>query len=417
MTDTPRRLLAISWELPPLAGPRALQVARTLEGLTWHGWHSTALTLSPRVGGTALRDAAGLPEMTVPGVTLVPVRSLEEQLPWRLICRAIPDLAARPDRSRPWIRPATRRGLQELRRRSHDVIISFAQPWSDHLIGLRLAQAAGLPWVAHFSDPWTDSPYEPVASASTRALRRRLEADVITAADAVVFVTRETANLVMQKYPALLAHKVHVVPHSFDPRQAGERRAPRRGAALRIVHTGRFYREKRTPVALFQALANLRKTGVVRRDIELVLIGAGAAEYSAHAQALGIADLVTVHERVPYADALRHAAEADVLMFVDAVVPPPNPFLPSKVIDYLPFRRPLLGLTDPTGASGTLVLELGGWVAPPDDVPQIAQVVEQMLREWRAGNLRVGSRFDEVAQSYEMRRTAGEFARVLESVV
>ena len=38
--------------------------------------------------------------------------------------------------------------------------VSFAQPWTNHLVGMRLHRDSGLPWVAHFSDPWIDSPYQ-----------------------------------------------------------------------------------------------------------------------------------------------------------------------------------------------------------------------------------------------------------------
>lgn len=36
-----------------------------------------------------------------------------------------------------------------------DAIVTTGPPQSMHLIGLRLSQATGIPWVADFRDPWT----------------------------------------------------------------------------------------------------------------------------------------------------------------------------------------------------------------------------------------------------------------------
>ncbi len=44
----PKRLLAISWDMPPLSGPRAVQVSRTLKQLVPLGWESSVVCFGPR---------------------------------------------------------------------------------------------------------------------------------------------------------------------------------------------------------------------------------------------------------------------------------------------------------------------------------------------------------------------------------
>ena len=89
----------------------------------------------------------------------MPVRSLEERLVCRALWRLLPPLKLLPDEKWVWIGAAARAARRLAAERRFDVLVSFAQPWSDHLVGLRVHRATGLPWVAHFSDPWTDSPY------------------------------------------------------------------------------------------------------------------------------------------------------------------------------------------------------------------------------------------------------------------
>ena len=179
-----RRLLAISWDMPPLSGPRAVQVSRTLKHLVPLGWESSVVCFGPRSrpiqsgsragvaaagarrgharAGALARRAAG-----VPGAVARRCRRSS-------CCRTKSGSGLARRRARRSVSPAERR---------FDVLVSFAQPWSDHLIGLRVHRATGLPWVAHFSDPWTDSPYLR-GRRWQRRIWARMEADVVRHADA-----------------------------------------------------------------------------------------------------------------------------------------------------------------------------------------------------------------------------------------
>src|SRR5262249_46486972 len=237
-------------------------------------------------------------------------------------------------------------------------LVTFAQPWSDHIAGLRVRRSMGLPWVAHFSDPWVDSPY--IREGWELPLCRRMEASVIREADAVVFVTEEAADLVMSKYPAAWRDKVAVVPHGFDPHDASApTNAGRRPGPFRLVYTGRFYDGVRTPLALLDAVACLNATEPLAGIAELTFVGPHSEGYPAEAAGGGLDGLVRFVPQVAAADARKLAADADALLVIDAPLPSTlgngqiaaSPFLPSKLVDYLPLRKLILGLTPPNGAS------------------------------------------------------------------
>jgi len=84
------------------------------------------------------------------------------------------------------------------------------------------------------------------------------------------------------------------------------------------------------------------------------------------------------------------------------------------LIDYLPFRKPLLGITASDGASGALLRRLGAHVAPPDDEAAIASVLEDLIARWRGGTLGVSPSFDAVAAEYDIRNTTARLAAVLQ---
>ena len=345
------------------------------------------------------------------GIEMVRVPSPEEWLALRVAWRVAPGLRDFPDSTRVWVPRAAHAAARIAAGGDCAGLITFAQPWSDHLVGLRVRRSTGLPWVAHFSDPWADSPY---ATPRQRSIWRRMEEEVVREASAVVFVSEETAALVMAKYPDGLRDKVSVVPHGFDSRaHAGAPRAVDSRRPLRLVYAGRFYAGIRTPMPLLRALAQLNARDPLAGALEVLFVGPYVQQYERDAAALQVDSIVRFRGRVPPAEAARAAADADVLLVIDAPSDGPSVFLPSKLIDYLPFRKTILGVTPESGASARLLRRLGCPVAPPDDVDAIAAALADLVRRWREGTLAVGASFEGVAAEFDISRTA----RVLHDVL
>jgi hypothetical protein len=128
---------------------------------------------------------------------------------------------------------------------------------------------------------------------------------------------------------------------------------------------------------------------------------------------MGLDGIVRFLDRVSPADAAAIAADADVLLVIDAPSDGPSVFLPSKLIDYLPFRKPILGVTPPIGASASLLRRLGCCVASPADAGEIADALATLIGDWRDGRLAVSPQFDRVAADYDIRRTTTQLNTAL----
>jgi len=409
--------------------PRAIQVSRLLRQLSQSGWRCSVVCLKPSVeveGGVNDVELASyysgsyLPvpvDMTDPPAE----HPFRQRSLWRRQrepkITLDPTVAAWVDRASEAVRSCVRAG-------GADVLLTFAQPWSDHMVGLRLrARLWRLPWIAHFSDPWVDSPYFTRATEEERAVERRLEAQVVRWADALVFVTERTADLVMAKYPARYRSKVHVLPHGFDREMlnaaiggdgAVQEREP---GGLRIVFTGQLLQGMRTPDALLRALHELRAAGSVDGStLEVVFVGLTPPDTVHLVESLGLGDTVRFVPRVAYFQSLREAARADVLLLIDASSQN-SVFLPSKFVDYLMLGRPILGITPRSGAVGDVMDELGYPVVEPADVPGARKALLDMVGRWRLGTLRPSPAHAAVARRYDIRRTAAQMERVLESVL
>ncbi len=324
-----------------------------------------------------------------------------------------PFLKHLPDEKRVWVPSAIAEGRRALADAPADVIVSFAQPWSDHLVGLHLHRESGLPWVAHFSDPWVDNPYHPPAAWSQQRIAE-MEREVVRSATRVVFVNDYTRDRVMAKYPAEWRHRTHVIPQGH----AGPAPAmPRSDGPLRLVYTGRFYDGVRAPGVFLEAVAELHRASALNGRIAIEFVGSRMEAYAQQASALGLDPIVQFRPRVSPDQARRLAISADVLLLIDAPSEGPSLFLPSKLIDYLPLEKPILGITPLNGPSGDLIRELGYPVVDPRDRAGIVAALRQLLDAHHSGSLTMSAQHPAMAAAYDMRAIAAAFDQVLSTAV
>jgi glycosyltransferase involved in cell wall biosynthesis len=407
-----KRLLAISWAMPPYNFPRAIQVSRTLKHLNSLGWQITVICADlPDSLGGLFKDhvLAGLYDSSY---RIARIKLSGPQ-------RRIGSLLQRFYRSRAndiesqWVERAVPAARQLLGRDAFSAIVSFAQPWTDHLIGLRLRDCTDVPWVAHFSDPWVDSPYYQSMDATTLREWADQERCVVEQADGLVFTTSRTAKLVMSKYSTKCRQKVHVVPHGYDETiLKAISNTPRKKERFLIVHTGDFYPGKRTPSTLFAAMHQLKQQVSLAEALQVSFVGANFEPYVDEARRLGIEDSVSFAGRSSVMECTALARDADALLLIDAPSDD-SVFLPSKLIDYMMFRKPILGLTPRTGASADLLRRLECPVVEPDDISGITSALAKLLSDWESGRLTVSRSFESVSQSYDIRQVAAEMSAIL----
>lgn len=398
-----KRLLAISWAMPPAVFPRSIQVARSLSALARMGWQSTVLAATPAPGVTCDAAFAARYESAFQ-IDWIDDRPSDERSWLRRVLRA-----AAPTRDAVWIDKAVTRGHDLTRSQSFDAVVSFAQPWTDHEIGLRLSAAVGLPWLAHFSDPWVDSPYLAHVVGEARDAMVRAEASVVAQADALAFTNAQTVDLVMGKYPPSWRDKAIVVPHGFADSVAYDGGRP---GPLRIVHTGDLY-GLRSPDVLIEGLRRLMASRLLESRLVVELVGSVPEDTAAKADKAGLADVVRLRGRLTAVEAERAAAAADVLLLIDAPAET-SVFLPSKLIDYLAYGRPVLGLTPARGASADVLRETGGTIVDPTDPEAVARAISDLIDRAAAGRLAPDEASRQATGRYHIDQTTRALAAALD---
>jgi glycosyltransferase involved in cell wall biosynthesis len=291
---------------------------------------------------------------------------------------------------------ARREALRVRARERFDCVITSSPPESVHLIG-RTLQRRGVPWVADIRDGWTFEPIRPpFPTSAQRRLDEWLERRWLTAADAVVCVSRPAAEDLRRR----LGIEAELVPNGWDPDLVGAGTGTESVGALMdpervsLVYTGRFGSYGRDPTALLRALGDLaRDDPDVAARLELVVAGPLTEDEARLLRADVSPARIVVAGTLPRERALALQRDADALLLLASSRR--TQLLNFKLFEYLAAGPPILALAAGTEA-GRIVTESGGEAVAADDKAAIVAALRHLV----AGELRPSDPAARDAYSY-----------------
>jgi glycosyltransferase involved in cell wall biosynthesis len=447
--QTPRRLLFIAYQFAPSMEMGARACAQIARYLPLYGWSPVVLTahendIEERYRGSANEiDELGLADAVVKTRTLPHpfdfyrwLRAVLRRKPQNNVGpngagtaagpdtplgqkgwlrRSILSALSFPDKYNGWILPAIVAGLKAARKSKAQQIFSSGPYWTNHLVGLALSYLTGMPWIAHFRDPWIVGAGElPIPPLAYR-LNEWLERLVATRATSIVLVTEQHAAALRLAFPHLPPDKFAAVPNGYDGGEWDElpmnvQRDEKSKEKLLILYTGTFY-IGRDPQPLFRALKSLIDSGeITGEQVQVDLIGWCETSVGRPVKEMiaehGLSDCVNILGPRSRPETLRRMTQADLLLLLgEGLVMQ----IPGKTYEYLRAGRPILALT-PEGALADLMRRTGGgWVVNQNDDAGVLAAVREIFQQWKKG--RIASVADPAAvEAFDRRALAGRFA-------
>jgi hypothetical protein len=269
----------------------------------------------------------------------------------------------------------------------YDRVITWSQWHSVHMsfwIWRFLSpKVTNLFWLAKFSDPWSDNQYNQFTPFQKK-VNRLMEQLIIRGANRLVFVTEETRSLYMDKYPPEWKSKSAVIPHCYSPELYSKQR--HRSSKLLLRYLGSFYGE-RTPTSLFAAINDLKKIRPnLENELALEIFGNESPELENWISKYNLKEIVNFKGHVSYIKSLKLMASTDVLVSIDAPSDV-NPFLSSKIIDYLGSKNPIIAVGSTKGATARLITKIG--LVPLDfsDVNGMAKIISEYIAKKQNGGI------------------------------
>lgn len=337
--------------------------------------------------------------------------------------RLILSLLSAPDRETGWILPAVFMGLKTIRREGVVQLLSSGPSMTNHLVAYCLSTLTGLPWAAHFRDPWFAGYPEQMKSWASDGLNSIMEKRVVTRATVVVSVTEEHSEAFRKTYPHLAKEKFITIYNGYDgaewPSTDELAQKPLKNREdekkLLITYAGKLY-HKRSPLALFRVLRSMIESGEVSPDeVQVDLVG-----WCERSEGRSVADLVQEYKlgdcvklvgSVSRAETIVRLSRSDLLLLLAEEL---TLQIPGKTFEYLRAGQPILTLTSAGSVANLMKQVGGGWVVEPGDDAGIRSALQERLAQWRAGN--PGPRPDRaLVESFDRRALTGRLAELFEA--
>ena len=323
----------------------------------------------------------------------------------------------RPDPRCLWIGPSVRFLKKYLKEHPVDLIVSTGPPQSMHLIGMKLAEQTGIPWIADFRDPWTKIFYFKHLSMTpaTERWHKKMEKMVLDEASAVVAVS----PLVQQEFQAMTDTPVELITNGFDECDfSSEPCTQAYGGASQeftITHTGLFAADG-NPTVLWDVLAEKCQTDeAFRKLLRIKLIGKTDDQILKAMKDRGLESSLINMGYQTHSVAVEQQRQASVLILPLRKEPEYRAVLPGKLFEYLASQRPILGIGQPDGAMAMIVNETRtGTVIDWNDKEGISQYIEQCWKRHLEGRLSSdGADLSRFTRRSLTRRMAGLFDKII----
>jgi hypothetical protein len=457
-----RRVLVVAYYFPPIAASGSLRPLGFCRYLVQYGWLPYVLTTAPELSDPSMETDASLSARlpTTVQVHQVPdINPLETLIRLRgrmrkKWCRAIKDVETRlsigdearsgriqtdlqrqwaaiknlvldslfafPDPQCFWLRPAVRKLMHIPQDERPDVVFATGGPWTSLLVGRRLAQEFGVPFIADFRDPWTRNPYRKPLSSVLSHKSKDLERSVCETAARVIANTAELRAQFVADYPDL-QEKFLTITNGFDNdaeklcKESHYERETLRppsfvGHTLQIGHFGSIY-VNRTPFLLLRAIQELLKDNkIADSQLRVRFVGTwgpGVDQCEPVAQELEDRGVLQREPPIPHEVCLRQIAATPVLLILQ---PSSSLQVPAKIFEYIATGRPLLVIGG-EGATANLVERYQLGLCCKNQLTAIKEMLQGLIEN------RIVIKLPPLAARtrFNYRVLAGDLAEVLEA--
>ena len=299
----------------------------------------------------------------------------------------LPDLTWLPGYEWPaWGKNAVKEILKDIRTEKvqPDYIHSVVYPIASHWVALKVKKATGLPWVMQFYDPWADNPYRPF---KTKWLKKRdwaMERECVESADLIIHDNEAIAQLWRERYGEEIGKKIVVLPLTVPIHNTvvGDN-THKSGDILTISHIGNFMLNRTSQPFIRAVAVLLGKHPDYRQKLRVNYIGLVTEPEKELIKMNGLGEVFNLTGSISADACMEYYKMSDLFLAIDGVNKE-NLFFPSKILKYLYFRRPILGIT-PNGSVLDRELQQAGHTSIANsDMESIVEYLERAMADYES---------------------------------
>ena len=318
-----------------------------------------------------------------------------------------------PDARVGWVNYAFKAALKEIESQDLKTIVSTSPPHSTQLVGLKLKEKTGLPWIADLRDPWTDIffykdfyhlPY-------AKRMDKKYERQVLENADQIVVTSQATKDLYLTKSSKLYADKIHVIPNGFDELDFEKAISFSKDEFL-ITYSGTIADQYHIG-ELIKAIAMLRKK-YVDFPIKFNFVGKVSEGIRRKLSENELIDICEFVGYVSHAESIDYLLKSSILLIVTPKIKNNEGIVPGKIFEYLASRKPIIFIGPENCNVSEFISECEAGNTFDYENVEVANYLEQLLLQWKSNpNLNLTS---ETYKKYSRRALTQQFSEIIKKI-
>lgn len=270
------------------------------------------------------------------------------------------------------------KAIKKFESKPYKYLYTSSIPGISHIIGYFIKKKyKDVIWIASFSDPIYKSPYKNDPNLKQRSLLYQLMFKVgsfifmndifeklpIKYADKLIFICEHQKNFTLSLYPNKkeLELKSKIMPLTYLKNwsiyQKLIENKNKTNTKLTISHLGRLYGLRKIDslidalIKLKQEIPNLENMLLINQYSEI------QKEDVKKIKQHGLENIFIINPKVNYQQSLEVMCNSDVLLLCDTIMENEKiqPYLPSKIIEYLLLKKPILTISLPNSPAYTIL--------------------------------------------------------------
>jgi hypothetical protein len=272
-----------------------------------------------------------------------------------------------------------------LRDNKVDILHSFNNACSTHLIAHKLKQKYNLPWVAHFLDAWVGNPFRNIKDEDSG---RDAEYEKIIAenADVIVHTNKVIAQQWVERYGDIVRKKIRIIPLCYSSSNLDYGVVPdflvdNEPKRVCLTYIGTCAGDRNFQ-SLIQAVYRLsRRIDDLESMLEVRILGNLLDIDKKKIEDCGLKNVFNYVGRKSGNELMQNYIDADIFLVVDAPLKE-NIFFPSKLLDYFLYKKPILGISPQVGVTSDLLQSSFNHCYDNSDIIGIEKYLERAVTNY-----------------------------------
>lgn len=414
-----KKVLVIAYYYPPIGGVGIIRTLKFTKYLPESGWMPYVLTVKNRdrfytdYGGDEIPDHVQIYRSW----NILNNLSVVEGGLRRI---GVHSKFLIPDAYLGWIPVAVNMGKEIIEEEGIDLIYVSCPPHSSSLIGARLKEITGVPFVLDLRDAWMLNPYAgQYLFSSLKKTDENLEKFVFKSADFIITATDGIKSDYVMKYP-FVKSKISTIMNGFDLDDVPINIHP--SEKFIIVYTGFFY-GTRTPNLLFAALNIILTNKLIPEEkIEFLWAGRNAPFVHNLAERYHIQSIVKYIGVVSKKEADELLYRSHLLFFVIGSTEEisQNTTLTGKIFPYLASGTPILAVV-PEGSAKKLLEKYSdsSYIITSGNVDEVVGAILNAYTAWQSGMTvnKSSSKTEEFRRCYNYKTQTQQLAGIFDELI